>query len=98
MSAVIDQEDNQEYNDPYASRGSFASNQSGDKPGNWIVDGYFCEGERKEPWIDQIVVKYHRTIEHYFIAFKQVGFSVLDLREGTPREHFSSEEEFIRRQ
>lgn len=32
------------------------------------------------------------------IAFKQVGFSVLDLREGTPREHFSSEEEFIRRQ
>lgn len=74
MSAVIDQEDNQEYNDPYASRGSLASKQSGDKRGNWIVDGYFCEGERKEPWIDQIVVKYHRTIEHYFIALKQVGF------------------------
>ncbi len=99
MSAAIDQEDNQEYNDPYASRGSFASKQSGDKRGNWIVDDYFCEGERKEPWIDQIVVKYHRTIEHYFIALKQAGFSVLDLREGTPkREHFSSEEEFIRRQ
>lgn len=78
---------------------SFASKQSGDKRGNWIVDGYFCEGERKEPWIDQIVVKYHRTIEHYFIALKQAGFSVLDLREGTPkREHFSSEDEFIRRQ
>lgn len=78
---------------------SFASKQSGDKRGNWIVDDYFQEGERKEPWIDQIVVKYHRTIENYFIALKQAGFSVLDLREGTPkREHFSSEDEFVRRQ
>ena len=78
---------------------SFASKHSGDKRGNWIVDDYFCEGERKEPWIDQIVVKYHRTIERYFIALKQAGFSVLDLREGTPkREHFSNEDEFVRRQ
>ena len=77
---------------------SFASKQSGDKRGNWIVDDYFREGERKEPWIDQIVVKYHRTIEHYFLALKQAGFSVLDLREGTPkREHFSNEDEFVRR-
>lgn len=45
------------------------------------------------------MVKYHRTIENYFIALRQVGFTVLDLREGTPkREHFSSEEEFVRRQ
>jgi SAM-dependent methyltransferase len=78
---------------------SFASKQTGDKRGNWIVDDYFHDGERKEPWIDQIVIKYHRTIEQYFIALRQAGFSVLDLREGTPkREHFSSEEEFVRRQ
>jgi len=78
---------------------SFASKESGDKRGNWIVDDYFQEGERKEPWIDQIVVKYHRTIEHYFMVLKQAGFSVLDLREGTPkREDFSSEDEFMRRQ
>jgi SAM-dependent methyltransferase len=78
---------------------SFASKQSGDKRGNWIFDDYFHEGERKEPWIDQVVVKYHRTIEQYFIALRQAGFTVLDLREGTPkREHFSSEEEFVRRQ
>ena len=78
---------------------SFTSKQSGEKRGNWIVDDYFHEGERKEPWIDQIVVKYHRTIENYFIALKQAGFSVLNLREGTPkREHFSSEDEFVRRQ
>ncbi|WGG44597.1 class I SAM-dependent methyltransferase [Rossellomorea sp. DA94] len=78
---------------------SFASKQSGDKRGNWIVDDYFHAGERKEPWIDQVVVKYHRTIEQYFLALRQAGFTILDLREGTPkREHFSSEEEFVRRQ
>ncbi len=77
---------------------SFISKKTGDKRGNWIVDDYFHEGERKEPWIDQIVVKYHRTIEHYFRALSRSGFSVIDLREGTPkREHFTSDEEFERR-
>ncbi|TYS68132.1 class I SAM-dependent methyltransferase [Sutcliffiella horikoshii] len=78
---------------------SFASKEAGDKRGNWIVDDYFRDGERKEPWINQVVVKYHRTIEQYFTALRQAGFTVRDLREGTPkREHFSSEEEFVRRQ
>lgn len=78
---------------------SFTSKQAGDKRGNWIVDDYFLEGERKEPWIDHVVVKYHRTIEHYFRVLTQVGFSIIDLREGEPkRDHFSSEEEFNRRQ
>lgn len=78
---------------------SFASKQTGDKRGNWIVDDYFHDGERKEPWINQVVVKYHRTIEQYFTALIQAGFTVLDLREGTPkREYFNSEEEFVRRQ
>jgi SAM-dependent methyltransferase len=77
---------------------SFASKQTGDRRGNWIVDDYFLEGERKEPWIDQVVVKYHRTIEQYFRTLASCGFTVTDLREGTPkREHFSSEEEFTRR-
>ncbi|TYS57532.1 methyltransferase domain-containing protein [Sutcliffiella horikoshii] len=78
---------------------SFASKESGDKRGNWIVDDYFLDGERKEPWINQVVVKYHRTIEQYFTALREAGFTIQDLREGTPvREHFSSEEEFLRRQ
>ena len=77
---------------------SFASKQSGDKRGNWIVDDYFIEGERKEPWIEEIVVKYHRTIEQYFKTLTKCGFSVIDIREGTPkREHFSNDEEFERR-
>ncbi|MEL3971658.1 class I SAM-dependent methyltransferase [Rossellomorea oryzaecorticis] len=78
---------------------SFASKQTGDRRGNWIVDNYFLEGERKEPWIDQVVVKYHRTIEQYFRTLTACGFTVMDLREGTPRrDHFSSGEEFTRRQ
>ena len=77
---------------------SFISKETGDKRGNWIVDDYFLEGERKEPWIEQIVVKYHRTTEHYFKALTKSGFSVDDLREGTPkREHFTNDEEFERR-
>ncbi|WP_310793588.1 hypothetical protein [Salipaludibacillus neizhouensis] len=77
---------------------SFISKQAGDKRGNWIVDDYFLEGERKEPWIEQIVVKYNRTIEHYFKTLTKCGFSVVDLREGTPRrEHFTNVEEFSRR-
>ncbi|MEH7225389.1 class I SAM-dependent methyltransferase [Bacillus sp. JJ1566] len=78
---------------------SFISKQSGDKRGNWIVDDYFLEGERKEPWIDQVVVKYHRTIEQYFRILTLSGFKVTDLREGNPKlEHFSNKEEFQRRQ
>jgi SAM-dependent methyltransferase len=78
---------------------SFASKQSGDRRENWVVDDYFIDGERREPWIERVVVKYHRTIEQYFNHLKQAGFNVVDLREGTPkREHFSNEEEFTRRQ
>ncbi|WP_144510263.1 class I SAM-dependent methyltransferase [Bacillus sp. FJAT-22090] len=77
---------------------SFESKQSGDRRESWIVDDYFLDGERKEPWIDEVVIKYHRTIEQYFTALKKAGFSVLDLREGTPhREHFSNEGEYERR-
>ena len=77
---------------------SFLSKQNGDKHGNWIVDDYFLDGERKESWIGKEVVKYHRTIEQYFTLLRQAGFSVVALREGTPkREYFNSEEEFTRR-
>ncbi|WP_042374990.1 class I SAM-dependent methyltransferase [Neobacillus jeddahensis] len=77
---------------------SYISKQTGDRRENWIVDDYFLEGERKEPWIEQIVVKYHRTIEHYFRVLTSAGFSVIDLREGTPkREYFTNEQEFERR-
>jgi SAM-dependent methyltransferase len=65
---------------------------------DWILDNYFDIGKREEPWIDQIVVKYHRTIEDYFRILKNAGFHIEDLREGIPqRENFKDEEEFKRR-
>lgn len=77
---------------------SFASKTSGDRRSNWIVDEYFEEGERQEPWIDKIVVKHHRTIESYFSALTKAGFSVTGLQEGMPKQqYFVDEKEFIRR-
>ncbi|MEI4769068.1 class I SAM-dependent methyltransferase [Psychrobacillus sp. FJAT-51614] len=78
---------------------SFESKKAGDRRESWIVDDYFIAGERKEPWIDEVVIKYHRTIEQYFQALVRAGFQIVDLREGEPKlEHFSSEDEFKRRQ
>ena len=78
---------------------SFKSKQAGEKREDWIVDEYFHEGQRKEPWINQTVVKYHRTLETYFQALRNAGFNILDIREGKPeRENFFEEEEYQRRQ
>lgn len=78
---------------------SFESIKTGGKRENWIVDQYFNEGVRNEPWIDKVVVKYHRTVEQYFMALRKAGFEIEELREGTPRrENFKSDEEFARRQ
>ncbi|WP_226659250.1 class I SAM-dependent methyltransferase [Pseudalkalibacillus hwajinpoensis] len=69
------------------------------KRADWIVDDYFQSGKRIEPWIGEQVVKYHRTIEEYFLMLQSAGFSIQGLKEGTPqREHFQQEEEFKRRQ
>lgn len=66
---------------------------------NWLVDEYFKLGERHEPWMEEEVIKYHRTIEQYFQFLKQAGFTVEDLKECEPRrEYFKTDEEFQRRQ
>jgi cyclopropane fatty-acyl-phospholipid synthase-like methyltransferase len=65
---------------------------------DWIVDDYFNQGERAEPWIGKKVIKYHRTVEEYFQLLLHAGFKVGDLREGTPKaENFTSQEEYERR-
>ncbi|MGB6406464.1 MAG: class I SAM-dependent methyltransferase [Planococcus donghaensis] len=77
---------------------SFESKKTGERRGNWIVDDYFIEGERHEPWIDKIVVKHHRTIESYFASLTKAGFTITGLREGMPRrQDFHDEEEYERR-
>lgn len=77
---------------------SFASKRDGDKRGDWLVDDYFQQGERQEPWIGKTIVKYHRTIESYFTSLVSAGFAVEALREGEPKlENFSDSQEFERR-
>ncbi|WP_270180754.1 class I SAM-dependent DNA methyltransferase [Alkalihalobacillus sp. CinArs1] len=76
---------------------SFESMKNG-KRSNWIVDDYFVSGKRVEPWIGEHVVKYHRTIEEYFMLLQHAGFVVENLREATPiKENFADDEEYERR-
>ncbi|AQQ52188.1 class I SAM-dependent DNA methyltransferase [Planococcus lenghuensis] len=67
--------------------------------GSWLVDDYFKTGRRVEPWIDEEVVKYHRTTDDYFTALTEAGFAVESLKECAPQlMHFSTRGEFHRRQ
>lgn len=77
---------------------SFKSKEQSGKRGSWIVDDYFIEGERNEPWIDKTVRKYHWTTEHYLTALLDAGFQLKALREGQPeRNNFNTQEEYERR-
>ncbi|WP_347551779.1 class I SAM-dependent methyltransferase [Pseudalkalibacillus hwajinpoensis] len=68
------------------------------KRSDWIVDDYFQTGRRVEPWIGEKVVKYHRTIEDYFLLLQHSGFTIQGLREGTPlKENFQDSAEYERR-
>jgi SAM-dependent methyltransferase len=65
---------------------------------DWVVDDYHRPGRRVTSWLGGEVVKYHRTIEGYFGALQDAGFTVERLLEGTPRrEQFASEETYARR-
>jgi SAM-dependent methyltransferase len=65
---------------------------------DWIVDNYFDTGQRVTRWMGELVVKYHRTVEDYFVSLQRAGFVIEQLREGKPDRHaFSSNESFERR-
>jgi ubiquinone/menaquinone biosynthesis C-methylase UbiE len=65
---------------------------------DWVVDNYFETGERITPWMGGQVIKYHRTIEDYFKALQNAGFTINALRESKPqRENFENEDTFFRR-
>lgn len=77
---------------------AFKSKTDGERKGDWIVDDYFEQGVRKEPWIGKTVIKYHRTIEHYFTALTAAGFHIGALKEGEPvKANFTEKGEFERR-
>ena len=76
----------------------YRSMESTDLRTDWIVDDYFVTGARVNPWMGNSVIKYHRTIEDYFVALQEADFVVEALRESRPkREHFSSQETYERR-
>jgi hypothetical protein len=65
---------------------------------DWIVDDYFTDGKRVTQWLGGKVVKYHRTVEDYYLALQRAGFVVESLRESRPqRAYFNSEETYQRR-
>lgn len=77
---------------------SFESLQTSGKRTSWLVDDYFKIGKRVEPWIDQKVIRYHRTTEEYFTLLQQAGFTITNLKAATPNQiYFESEEGYERR-
>lgn len=72
--------------------------RSGGPRQHWIVDDYFVTGPRVTSWMGGQVIKYHRTIEDYYIALRQAGFAVDAVRESRPqRALFSDEATYERR-
>jgi SAM-dependent methyltransferase len=66
---------------------------------DWIVDNYFNTGRRVTSWMGGQVVKYHRTVENYFVGLQRAGFVVESVREAEPeREWFEHDDTYQRRQ
>ena len=66
---------------------------------DWIVDEYFNTGRRVTSWLGGQVVKYHRTVENYYIGLQHAGFVVESVREAEPqREWFEDDQTYQRRQ
>ena len=62
------------------------------------MDDYFETGPRVTNWMGGEVIKYHRTIEDYFVALRAAGFVVDALRESRPqRAQFQDEARYKRR-
>ena len=60
---------------------------------DWVVDNYFDPGQRITSWMNGEVIKYHRTVEDYFVALQRVGFVVENLSEATPQREYFGEDE-----
>jgi len=68
------------------------------KKRDWKVDQYFALGARKQNWLGNHVIKYHRPIEEYWSILTNLGFRIEEIKEGCPdRKYFQSESEYERR-
>ncbi len=65
---------------------------------DWLVDNYFNTGRRLTSWLGGQVVKYHRTVENYFVGLQRTGFVVESVREAEPQpERFERDATYQRR-
>ena len=55
---------------------------------HWPVDRYFYEGKRRAVFLDEEVIKYHRTLTTYVNNLIKAGFEILSLVEPKPEERF----------
>lgn len=66
---------------------------------DWLVDDYFQTGRRLTSWMGGQVIKYHRTVENYFVGLQRAGFVVESVREAEPqRQRFGDDATYRRRQ
>ena len=61
------------------------------------VGKYFESGPRHHHWMGGAVIKYHRSIEEYFMLIQQQGFLLTDLREGQAEEQYFTEKSAFER-
>lgn len=54
---------------------------------HWPVDRYFMEGERTATFLNNSVIKYHKTITTYLSVLLHHGFSITGIVEPQPAEH-----------
>ena len=71
--------------------------QGGGERQAWIVDDYFDVGQRVTHWLGAQVVKYHRTVEEYFLGLQTAGFVVERLRESRPEPQWFAQEKTYQR-
>ena len=72
--------------------------QGSGKRQEWLVDDYFETGQRITPWMGGEVIKYHRTVENYFVSLQRAGFVVENLREAEPQHaQFENDDETYQR-
>lgn len=65
-----------------------------DEQGNklhWPVDNYFIEGKREAVFLNEKVVKYHRTLTTYLQSLLKNGFEINEVVEPQPSDEMLSE-------
>lgn len=63
--------------------GGWYENRQGEKL-HWILDNYQEEGQRKQHWFVDGVVKYHRTLATVLNTLLNAGFTLVKVLEPTP--------------